>query len=98
MFARILGIDGTPIQAFAAAEATNAGGAKCVKPFALADTWEETTQDTDGNDFWDNGEEWTYDADDYVRAVGRRRDRRAGRPGRDRVRQQPPERQRHLGP
>jgi Flp pilus assembly protein TadG len=65
LFARILGINGTPIGAFAAAEATNAGGAKCVKPFALADTWEETTSDTDGNDFWDNGEEWTYDPDDY---------------------------------
>ena len=61
MFAKILGINGTPIQAFAAAEATNAGGAKCVKPFALADTWEESSSDTDGNDFWDNGEEWSYD-------------------------------------
>ncbi len=44
--AKILGIDGAPIQAFAAAEATNAGGAKCVKPFALADTWEESQQTT----------------------------------------------------
>ena len=41
LFARILGVAGTPISAFAAAEATNAGGAKCVKPFALADTWDE---------------------------------------------------------
>ena len=65
LFARILGINGTPIQAFAAAEATNAGGAKCVKPFALADTWEEATGDIDGNDFWDNGENWEYTPDDY---------------------------------
>jgi Flp pilus assembly protein TadG len=64
-FARILGINGTPIAAFAAAEATNAGGAKCVKPFALADAWEETTSDTDGNDWWDDGEEWEYGDGDY---------------------------------
>jgi hypothetical protein len=65
MFARILGIDGTPIQAFAAAEATNASGAKCVKPLAIADTWDDATGDLDGNNFWDNGEEWEYGADDY---------------------------------
>ena len=65
LFARILGINGTPIGAFAAAEATNAGGAKCVKPLAIADTWEDATSDTDGNDFWDNGEEWQYGPDDY---------------------------------
>jgi hypothetical protein len=65
LFARILGIAGVPISAFAAAEATNAGGAKCVKPLAMADTWEEATGDADGNDFWDNGEEWEYGADDY---------------------------------
>ncbi len=65
LFARILGINGTPIQAFAAAEATNASGAKCVKPLAIADVWEDATSDTDGNDFWDTGEEWEYGADDY---------------------------------
>jgi len=65
LFARILGIAGVPISAFAAAEATNAGGAKCVKPLAMADTWEEATGDTDANDFWDNGEEWEYGPDDY---------------------------------
>jgi Flp pilus assembly protein TadG len=64
-FARILGINGTPIQAFAAAEATNAGGAKCVKPFALADTWDEATADVNGNDFWDADENWEYGADDH---------------------------------
>jgi Flp pilus assembly protein TadG len=65
LFARLLGISGVPIQAFAAAEATNASGAKCVKPLAIADTWEDATSDTDGNHFWDNGEEWEYGADDY---------------------------------
>jgi Flp pilus assembly protein TadG len=65
LFARIFGVNGTPIQAYAAAEATNASGARCVKPLGLADTWDEATSDTDGNDFWDNGEEWEYGADDY---------------------------------
>ena len=98
LFARILGINGTPIGAFAAAEATNASGARCVKPFALADTWEEGTDDLNANDFWDTGEQWTYDRRRLLRAVGRQTGRRAGRPDRNRVRQQPPERQRHLGP
>lgn len=65
LFARILGVAGTPISAFAAAEATNAGGAKCVKPFALADTWDEATADLNGNNFWDTGENWEYGSDDY---------------------------------
>jgi hypothetical protein len=59
---RILGVTGTRIQAYAAAEATDAGGAKCVKPFALADIWNETTagSDADGNRFWDTDENWEY--------------------------------------
>jgi hypothetical protein len=65
LFGRILGVSGTPISAFAAAEATNAGGAKCVKPFALADTWEDATADLNGNKFWDTGENWEYGSDDH---------------------------------
>ena len=61
LFGRVFGPNTTPIAAYAAAEATNAGGAKCVKPFALADPWDDADNDTDGNDFWDAGEEWNYD-------------------------------------
>ena len=66
LFGRIFGSINTPIQAYAAAEATNAGGAKCVKPFALADTWDEKTagSDANGNRFWDTGENWDYGNDD----------------------------------
>lgn len=67
-FGRILGVTSTPIAAYAAAEATSSGGAKCVKPFAMADTWEEATpgSDANGNNFWDTGENWEYgEGDDY---------------------------------
>ena len=60
-FGRILGVTGTNIQAYAAAEASNAGGAKCVRPFALADIWDESTSDPNENNMWDTGEEWEYD-------------------------------------
>ncbi|HEU5041594.1 MAG TPA: hypothetical protein VFT84_12265, partial [Gemmatimonadales bacterium] len=61
-FGRILGVSSTFIQAYAAAEATNAGGAKCVRPFALADIWDETESDINpDNNMWDTGEEWEYD-------------------------------------
>jgi hypothetical protein len=60
-FGRILGVTGTNIQAYAAAEAVNAGGAKCVRPFALADIWEEASSDGNFNNMWDTGEDWEYD-------------------------------------
>ena len=60
-FGTILGVMNTPIQAYAAAEAVNSSGAKCVRPFALADTWEEGSSDINGNNFWDTGEDWSYD-------------------------------------
>jgi hypothetical protein len=60
-FGRILGVTGTQIQAYAAAEATNAGGAKCVRPFALADMWKDGSADLNGNNFWDDGEDWSFD-------------------------------------
>lgn len=61
LFARVLGIDSVMIRAFGTAEATDAGGAKCVKPFALADAWDEKSSDDNGNKFWDFDEEWDYD-------------------------------------
>ena len=80
-FGNLLGLDFVPINAMAAAVATNAGEGKCVKPFALPDTWDETGQDNIMvNDLWDVGpkgktggggadtEAWEYTADDnYVR-------------------------------
>ena len=69
LFAQYLGWDRLPVRATAAARVFDAGGAKCVKPFALPDTWHEKTQDANGNRVWDNGEAWTYDpqVDHYKR-------------------------------
>jgi len=61
MFARILGINTTAISALAAARTVNAGGAKCVKPFALPDMWSDLDDDTNGNRQWEDGEEWDFD-------------------------------------
>lgn len=61
-FGAILGVTNTPVAAYAAAEAVSAGGAKCVKPFALADIWDETLSDNNpDNNMWDTGEEWQFD-------------------------------------
>jgi Flp pilus assembly protein TadG len=52
------------IQAMATAQVTQAGEAKCVKPLALPDIWDETNraaQDLDGDRVWDNGEPWQFD-------------------------------------
>lgn len=67
-FARLLGRDGVPVAASAMAEATNAGVAKCVKPFALPDYWQDPDDDINGNNWPDingqqggkGGETWTY--------------------------------------
>jgi hypothetical protein len=40
-FARILGFDTVAVRASATAEAVNAGGAKCVRPWAVQDIWHE---------------------------------------------------------
>jgi hypothetical protein len=80
-FGNLLGLDFVTITAKSAAVATNAGESKCVKPFALPDTWDETGQDNIMvNDLWDVGpkgktggggadtEAWEYTvADNYVR-------------------------------
>jgi hypothetical protein len=80
-FGNLLGLDFVSISAKAAAVATNAGEGKCVKPFALPDTWDETANDNIMvNDLWDVGpkgktngggadtEAWEYTAaDNYVR-------------------------------
>lgn len=71
-FARILGVGTVPISAKAAAVAMEAGGAKCVKPFALADLWQENDTDigpTGPDRLWDgDGEVWEFnpDTDHYM--------------------------------
>ncbi len=65
-FARILGVRSIDIAAVAAAQAFAAGEARCLKPIALPDLWDELNvdeggQDVNDNDLWDNGEEWDYE-------------------------------------
>jgi hypothetical protein len=63
-FASMLGMPYASVQAMATAQATQSGIAKCLKPLALPDIWKETnktTQDTDQNGLWDQGEPWEFD-------------------------------------
>lgn len=74
-FARFLGIDRMTVNAAATAQAMSAGGAKCLKPWALMDLWNETASDANNNRWWDEGENWEYDpsgGDTYQRtsAIG----------------------------
>lgn len=64
-FARILGFDQLDVNARAAAQATEAGAAKCLKPFAVPDMWDEADianggQD-DGDNIWEEGEAWVFE-------------------------------------
>lgn len=75
LFGRIFGVYTTPIQAYAAAEAVDAGGSGCVMPFGISDLWDEQTpavttgptpqqgpaQDANGNRVQDEAERWTFD-------------------------------------
>jgi Tfp pilus assembly protein PilX len=72
-FARIFGVDAVDVGAEATAWAGEAGATQCVKPFAIPDMWEETTDDLNGNRTWDEGERWRYDpatGDRYVAYSG----------------------------
>jgi hypothetical protein len=62
-FARILGIDDVDIGAVAAAQAFRAGTARCLKPFAVPDMWQERDpdQDLNGNGLWEPGEPWVFE-------------------------------------
>ncbi|HSM61499.1 MAG TPA: pilus assembly protein TadG-related protein [Longimicrobiales bacterium] len=60
-FARLLGRDEVPIGAQATAQASDAGTAQCLKPFAVPDMWQETSDDRNGNQIWDEGERWNFD-------------------------------------
>jgi hypothetical protein len=57
-FARLIGFDRFDVLAEAAAQATEAGAARCLKPFAVPDMWYDADDDTDHDDVWDDGEEW----------------------------------------
>ncbi len=61
-FAKLFGKTSVPIAAWATAEASPAGGATCVKPFAVPDIWRETSaaQDVNGNRVWESTENWVY--------------------------------------
>ena len=61
-FARIMGQNFATVSAKAAAEAVRSNGAKCVKPFALPDMWQDFNDDSDQNRLWEGEEEWTYDS------------------------------------
>lgn len=71
LFARLFGRYEMPVSAVAAARVVNAGGATCVKPFALPDIWEEKSpgSDANANKVYDAGESWKYDpgVDHYKR-------------------------------
>ena len=60
LFARVLGIRTVPIAAFAAAQAVQAGAAKCLKPIAIPDLWFDANSDQNGDRVMDNGESWTF--------------------------------------
>jgi hypothetical protein len=63
LFARVFGIRHVPIGAYAAAEAVQAGNARCLKPFAVPDIWNDANGDTNGDRVWDDGEAWTFGDD-----------------------------------
>jgi hypothetical protein len=70
-FAKVLGIDFIDVGAMAAARASGADEATCVKPWAIPDIWDEPNvygddnnpEDPD-NETWDEGEEWVWGDDD----------------------------------
>ncbi|MGW8267262.1 MAG: pilus assembly protein TadG-related protein, partial [Longimicrobiales bacterium] len=60
-FARVLSVSEVAIGATATAQASDAGTAQCLKPFAVPDAWEETTEDSNRNRIQDPGEVWRFD-------------------------------------
>jgi hypothetical protein len=63
-FARSFGVDAIDVGAVAAAQATEASAARCLKPFAIPDIWEDADDDEDWDNVWDDGEEWDFNPDD----------------------------------
>jgi len=60
-FAKLLSVSEVAISATATAQASNAGVAQCLKPFAVPDAWEEVTEDGNRNRIQDPGEIWSFD-------------------------------------
>lgn len=60
-FARVIGISDVPVGAMAAAQASGAGSAKCMKPFAVPDIWHDADDDENGDHVWDEGESWEFE-------------------------------------
>jgi len=67
-FARLIGFDDLTVRAMAAAQATEAGAARCLKPIALPDMWYDFDDD-DGDRIWQDGEEWVLGSDPNDRYV-----------------------------
>jgi putative Flp pilus-assembly TadE/G-like protein len=70
-FGGLLAVPYGHVQAMATAQVTQAGEAKCVKPLALPDIWNETSaaQDKNLNRVWDQNEPWDFNpssGDTYV--------------------------------
>jgi len=63
MFAQLAGIASQRIQATAMAQVTSGNAVQCIKPWAVADKWTDTTGDTDPFPY--NGDSWDRD-DDYL--------------------------------
>ncbi len=63
-FAKILGFNQLDVSAMAAAQASQAGAAKCLKPFAIPDLWDEREmpagQDANDDDVWEADEDWAF--------------------------------------
>jgi Flp pilus assembly protein TadG len=62
-FAKVFSVSEVAIGATATAQASDAGTAQCLKPFAVPDAWEETTEDRNRNRIQDPGEIWDFDPD-----------------------------------
>ena len=71
-FAKLLSVSEVAISATATAQASNAGTAQCLKPFAVPDAWEEVTEDGNRNRIQDPGEIWSFDPnrDRYLAYTG----------------------------
>jgi hypothetical protein len=72
-FGWVFGIRTVPVSAYAAAVATEAGAAKCVRPFAVPDIWDDANGDRNHNRIWDRGETWKlgdHPGDTYEKFTG----------------------------
>jgi len=72
-FGWLFGIRTVPVSAYAAAVAASAGAARCLRPFAVPDIWQDANGDVNGNHLWDPGEVWKFGdnpADFYEKYTG----------------------------